>query len=154
MKMAECTNAHLLMHIFSDSETKKTPKMPSEPTDSYALLGAQIHPKFQIPRPSASFGVCQNSDSIALEIPFISNFQLLFFRPRPLKWWWLASDERGGERSGIPPLFLSLKGHPQWLTLWSVIGAHAAAARKGGIGAPRRHLRRARGTCMDRGGRD
>ena len=48
--MAECTS---FPSSDSDSETKKTPKkMPSEQTDSYALLGAQIHPKFQIPRPS------------------------------------------------------------------------------------------------------
>ena len=49
MKMEECTS-----FPSSDSETK-TPKMPSKQTDSYALLGAQIHPKFQIPRPSVCF---------------------------------------------------------------------------------------------------
>ena len=115
------------------------------------LVGAQK--SVRIPC-AVRFGVCQNSDSIALEIPFISNFQppssspLRVFAPDRLNDDdWQATREFEFEWNSAPlPLF---KRPP---SMTHIMVGHRGARGRGQEGED--PPRRARGTCTDRGGRD
>ena len=108
------------------------------------LVGAQK--SVQIPCPSDSVSVRQNSDSIALEIPFISNSSS--FDPDRLNDDdWQATREFEFEWNSAP---LSLFKRPPSMT--HIMVGHRGARGRGQEGED--PPRRARGTCMDRVGRD